>query len=336
MAGARRLIGPKELRMNVLARWGPPILSTRRWRLLVALPLVVLLLAIWACGFSISPRPGARPLPTADVPDAGLRLAIQITGQYRGAAPIVMTLRIFEGTDGREVALANDVRVACNGKVAARNPLEYLRLICERERPGNSYQVAFTDGRGRTTTVNIPVPPGDFAFVSPRAGATVPIPTDGALVVRYTMPLAPANGKVAVDSLTATCARAGPYCGAVYANLQPSQQQGTPTPDPRQPTATPFEIHVAPTPTPGPNDGGTPVPVYTPIPTIGPPTPTVSVTQNGQTGVIYLTGDYSAFVPAPGSLSMSVEVDEAPDPGGFAAVSVTYLDAVDASITWTR
>lgn len=313
------------------------MLPARTRRLAVALPLVGVLLAIWACGFSVGPRIGARPLPTAQRPNADLRLAIQITGQYSGAANIVMVAHIFEGTDMREVALADNVRATCNGKVTGHDPLGYLRLACERERPGNSYQLAFTDGRGATTTVNIPVAPGDFAFVAPRDGATVPIPNNDALMVRYTMPLAPSHGKAVVDSVTATCSQAGAYCGAVYANLQPQPTpQPTPTPDPRQPTATPFAIHVAPTPTPGPNDGGTPVPVYTPVPTIGAPTPTANVTQHGQAGTVYLTGDYTSFVPAPGDLSMSVELDEAPDPGGFAAVTVTYIDAVHASVTWTR
>jgi hypothetical protein len=300
----------------------------------VALPLVGLLLAIWACGFSIGPHVGARPLPTTQRPDVNLRLAIQITGQYSGAANVGVMMRVFEGANTSEVALPNNVRVTCDGKAAGHNPFGSLYLQCPRQPPGGAYLVGFTDSHGASTTLIIPVPLGTFAIVSPRDGAVVPIPTDGALVVRYTEPSPPANGKVAVDNLTASCnlTETTP-CGAVYANLQP---QPTPTPDPRQPTATPYAIHVAPTPTPGPNGSGTPVPVYTPVPTIGPPTPTVAVTRNGQEGVVYLTGDYITFVPAPGTLTMSVEVNETPAPAGFEAVSVTYSDNSQSHITWTR
>jgi hypothetical protein len=62
----------------------------------------------------------------------------------------------------------------------------------------------------------------------------------------------------------------------------------------------------------------------------------VVVTQNGDTGTILLTGDYSQFQPAKGFLSMSVEAHETPDPGAFSSVSVAYTDALHTQFTWTR
>jgi hypothetical protein len=62
----------------------------------------------------------------------------------------------------------------------------------------------------------------------------------------------------------------------------------------------------------------------------------VVVTQNGDTGTILLTGDYSEFQPARGFLSMDVEAHVMPDPGDFSSVTVSYSDMLHTQFTWTR
>jgi hypothetical protein len=319
----------------------------RRRSVLWLLPLLSVTFAMLACGISLGSHIGYRPPPATHLPASQLRLEVYITGQYEqyGATPITLVrIRIFETPTAREVSLADKAILTCNG-VDIENTSDALGRTCPQQPPGGAYRLVYTDEHGAQTTVVIPVLNGTFAILSPQNGATVQIPTNGTLPVRFTVPTAPANGGVAIDSVTAACSVSDAQpCGAVDANLRPTA------------TATPGQgdgvITVAPlaaklgnsTPQPGktptrgpiPTQPPTPTPGATQTPSIPSPTPTVVVTQNGDTGTIMLAGDYGEFQPAKGFLSMTVEAHVTPDPGDFSSVSVIYTDTLHTQFTWTR
>src|SRR6185437_6442812 len=273
------------------------IARMRSYRLLWLLPLLSLTLATLACGISLGSHIGYRPPPATHLPASQLRLEIQILGQYEqygkpsGSPTVGIAVRVFEGTKASESSLADKATLTCNGVDIKRNAYGFSPP-CPRQPPGGAYRLVYTDEHGAQTTVAIPVPTGAFAILSPQDGATVPIPTNRTLPVRFTVPTAPVNGSVAIDNVTAACSVSDAQpCGSVYANLQPDA-----------------------TPTPG----------ATQTPTTPSPTPTVVVTQSGDTGTILLAGDYSEFQPARGFLSMSVDAHVTPDPGDFSSVTVIY------------
>lgn len=322
----------------------------RRLLWLLPLPLLTLALATLACGISLGSHIGYRPPPATHLPASQLRLDISILGQYQqystsSSVPTVgIAVRVYEGTNTREVSLPDKATLTCNGVDIKQNSNGFSPP-CPRQPPGGVYRIVYTDEHGASTDVVIPVPLGAFAILSPQDGATVPIPTNGTLPVRFTIPTAPANGSVAVDNVTVACSVSDAQpCGAVDATLRPAT------------TATPGQgfgaFAIAPlvknvgnvTPQPGktptrgpvPTQGPTPTPGATPLPTMPIPTPTVVVTQNGDTGTILLTGDYSEFQPAKGFLSMSVEAHVTPDPGGFSSATAIYTDTIHTQFTWTR
>lgn len=322
--------------------------------LLTLLPLLSLLLAIWACGISLGSHYGYHAPPVTHRPASQLRLTIQIGGQYEqyGASPDVQVqVRVFEVSNSNEVSLADNASLTCNSVDIKRNSYGFSPP-CPPQPPGGVYRITYTDEHGAATTVVVPVPAGAFAILSPRDGASVPIPTNGTLTVRYAIPTPPANGSVAIDNVTAACSVSDAQpCGAVYGNLRPSatatpgQGIGVATVEPFAAgldNATPLPGKTptrGPTPTHIPTQGPTPLPGSTSQPTTpGMPaaTPTVVVTQNGDTGTILLSGDYSEFQPAKGFLSLSVEAHVTPDPGAFSAVTVSYADTLHTSFTWTR
>jgi hypothetical protein len=314
------------------------------------LPLLSLTLATLACGFSFGSHIGYQPPPATHLPASQLRLEISILGQYQqystsSSAPTVgIAVHVFEGTNTREVSLPDKATLTCNGVDIKQNSTGFSPP-CPRQPPGGAYGLIYTDEHGAKTTVVIPVLTGAFAILSPLDGAIVPIPTNGVLPVRFTIPTAPANGSVAIDDVTAACSVSDAQpCGAVDATLRPTATAtpgqglgafaiaplaanvGNVTPQPgKTPTRGPVPTQ-APTPTPG----------ATLIPAMPTATPTVVVTQNGNTGTILLTGDYSEFQPARGFLSMAVEAHVTPDPGGFSSVSVIYTDTLHTQFTWTR
>ena len=329
------------------------IAQKRSHRVLWLLPLLSLTLATLACGFSLGSHIGYQPPPATHLPASQLRLAIQITSQYANYSATsnpnaYINIGVFDATNAQEFTLPENAQISCNGKAITRSypmPGKNLSFSCPREQPGGTYRIAYTDEHGATTNVVIPVPLGTFAILSPQSGAAVPIPANGALSVRFTIPTAPANGSVAIDDVTAACSVSDAQpCGAVDATLRPTA------------TATPGQglgaFGVAPlsegvgnaTPMPGktptrgptPTQAPTPLPGATPLPTMPIPTPTVVVTQNGDTGTILLTGDYSEFQPARGFLSMAVEAHVTPEPGGFSSVSAVYTDTLHTQFTWTR
>ncbi|HEX5439720.1 MAG TPA: hypothetical protein VFW76_02475, partial [Ktedonobacterales bacterium] len=231
--------------------------------------------------------------------------------------------------------MPDNASLTCNGKDVKPHTTNLVPPTCPRQPPGGAYHIVYTDEHGAKSTVVIPVLAGPFAILSPQDGAAVPIPTNGTLPVRFTIPTAPANGSVAIDVVTVACSVSDAQpCGEVDAILQPaapatpgqgrgpaaiaplSEGVGNATPPPGK----------TPTRGPVPTQSPTPLPGATPLPTMPTVAPTVVVTQNGNTGTILLAGDYSEFQPARGFLSMSVEAHVTPDPGGFSSVSVIYTD----------
>jgi hypothetical protein len=287
------------------------------------------------------------------LPASQLRLAIQITSQYANYSATsnpnaYINIGVFDATNAQEFSLPENAQISCNGKEVTRSsptPGRNLSFSCPRQQPGGTYRIAYTDEHGAKTTVVIPVPTGTFAILSPQDGATVPIPTNGVLPVRFTTPTAPTNGSGAIDDVTAACSVSDAQpCGAVDATLRstatapPGQGLGAFAVAPLAASvgnATPLPGKT-PTSGPVPTQAPTPTPGATQTPTTPSPTPTVVVTQNGNTGTILLTGDYSEFQPARGFLSMAVEAHVTPDPGGFSSVSVIYTDTLHTQFTWTR
>jgi hypothetical protein len=78
--------------------------------------------------------------------------------------------------------------MTCNGQDITPT-VQGFAHPCPRQPPGGAYQIAYTDEHGATTTVTVPVPKGVFALLSPQPGAHVPIPRNGALPVRFSIPL---------------------------------------------------------------------------------------------------------------------------------------------------
>jgi len=326
------------------------IARKRRRSILWMLPLLSLALATLACGISLGSHIGYRPPPATHLPASHLRLEIQIGGQYEqygnpsGAPTVGIAVRVFEGTKASESSLADKATLTCNGVDIKRNAYGFSPP-CPRQPPGGAYRLVYSDEHGAKTTVVIPVPTGTFAILSPQDGATIPIPTNGTLPVRFTVPTAPVDGSVAIDNVTAACSVSDAQpCGSVYANLRPD---ATPTPGQGRGISAlaPLSAGIGnATPLPGKTPTSAPIPTLPPTPTPGAtqtpttpsPTPTVVVTQKGDTGTILLTGDYGEFQPAKGFLSMTVEAHVTPDPGDFASVSVIYTDTLHTQFTWTR
>lgn len=321
-----------------------------RSRMMLSLASLLSLLAICACGISLHGGMGAPPLPVTHLPASKLRLAIQITGQYGDKPNVYGNIGFLDGTKLTPVTIPANASLTCNGSAIAPSPHGEIYFSCPRQPPGGSYRFTFTDEHGATTTVVVPVPTGTLAILSPQAGSAVPIPTNGKLTIRYSIPIPPPHGSVAIDSISVWCrvSTAEP-CGAVGVSLQP---YATPTPaGPVPPTSTPYRGLPTPTPngllaptptedrgaaTPTPKPGDTPTP--TPVSDAGnAATSSASVTQRGGPGTVVLTGDYSAFQPGKaGGIAMYIEVHVVPDRGAFMTTSVVFSDSVTAPVTWTR
>lgn len=303
------------------------------------LPLLGLALAVWACSGTVR---HANPPPVTHLPASQLRLKIKIEGQYSDAPTVQTQIHIIVANTGQEVSLADKARLTCYGSdVKPSYPNNVIRP-CPRQPPGGAYRFAFTDEQGVSTTVVVPVPAGQFAILSPRAGSSVHIPVDGALAVRFSVPIPPPNSSITLLEVIAACqADPGATCDSIANNffLEP-----TPTPLVGVPTATAFPAIYPPTPTPNSS-----IPTATVFENRGPPTPTPppgatptapyydgTVTRTGGTATVGLTGDYSLFQPGSGYIELSITEQVASDRGGFAAASATMGGDIVANITWTR
>jgi hypothetical protein len=320
-----------------------------RYTLLCLAPVLSLLLALGGCG--------ASPLPVTHRPAADLHLQIHISNQYSDRANVYLQVRVFDGTNSNGVALADKASLTCNGAdIKSRTPATVAASgSCSRQAPGGAYKIMYTDEHGTATTATVPVPLGTFAILSPLAGSTVAIPTNGAFTARVSLPTPPSNGAFTIDGVSATCGAYPNSCGGVYAL---SQISVTPTATAGA-DATPTVKHAGdggvaqlvsdhvfsatPTPPATPTAGQNPTPAATSTPPAtltpaqGPPPATATMTQDGTTGTITLRGDYSAFAPNTGEFSTQVKAQVIPDPGDFGAAIADYgSDRISSAITWAR
>ncbi|HEY7343455.1 MAG TPA: hypothetical protein VH591_21475 [Ktedonobacterales bacterium] len=316
-------------------------IGRRRPLLLWLLPLMSLALAFLACSaISIAPR-RAIPPPVTHLPASQLRLMIQINGQYGDAPTVQSLIHIFVAQSGQEVSLADKARLTCNGSDVKSATAPSVG-ICPRQPPGGAYRFTYTDEDGASTTGVVPVPAGQYAVLSPRAGSTVHIPTDGALAIRFALPIPPPNSSITLLEVIAACqGTPGASCDSIANNFFIA---ATPTPLTGVPSPTTFVNHGPPTPTPNSSK-----PTATIYENRGPPTPTPppgstptapefdgTVTQTGGVATVALTGDYTPFQPGPGSIEISIEEQIAPDRGGFAAASAIMGGDTTTNITWVR
>ena len=285
------------------------VLTTRLAALRV-LALLSLLVALWACGG------GSLNVVTTHRPASDLRLELRITDQFQNTPTVDMHVQIFEGTNPQPVYLATSARLTCNGS-DIKPSVEHTSRPCPRQVPGGMYEVAYTDEHGAVTTMMVPVPIGEFAILSPQPNAQVPIPTNGALQVRFSIPSRPSLGTISIPSVTASCGIPGALCGAVagtFWNLAVVTPSVAPlrTPTPSVAMSCDVSSDLASVP-PGPY-----------------------LTFSGKEGVVTLTGDFAAFQPGPGRIDLSVAACAMPSNSGFMPAPVTFSDILFAPVVWSR
>lgn len=282
--------------------------TSRRYLPVAALPMVALLLAAMTCAGAKS----SINVVTTHLPAAQLRLALKIAHQYSDAPDVQVQVQVFEGTKTQPVFLAESARLTCDGSDIKPTP-EQLAHPCPRRAPGEAYQIVFTDEYGATAQVMAPVPIGTFAVISPRPGALVPIPMNGAFKVGYSTPISPVNGSVSIGLVTVSCGAPQPSCGIVASSPQ-SYARVTPSVAPASPMVSPDATSCTPA---------------------APPEGQLETRSEGK-GSFIVTGDYGMFQPGPGRVDVNVDACATPDPGGFSAVAADFSDNISAPITWTR
>jgi len=302
-----------------LSSFRRPIIAQRRNQafhsaLLRVAPFSLLLVFV-ACGTT---------LPVTHHPASELRLEIIIGDQFNEKPNVSVSVHIHDETNQREVALADNTRVTCNGTdisadaktipIIRTNPI-FVLGFCPRQPPGGSYKIAYTDEQGASTTATVPVPSGAFSILSPPPGSTVPIPMDDAFTLRLSLPTPPPGGSASVDDIMLTCGANENTCEELF--WTDLQKEATPpvsaTPTP-QVTLTPF---LKPTPSPA-------------------PAPTATLSQDGAIATITLRADYSQVAPNAARIVVFAHVQAPPDPGGFAAATAVYGEQFSSDITWTR
>jgi hypothetical protein len=302
-----------------LSNFRPPAVLQRRHQAFCSALLRVapfgLLLVFVGCGAT---------LPVTHRPASELKFEIIIGDQFSEQADVSVSVHVHDETDQREVALADNTRVTCNGIVISSHPHffpftpstpTFVMGSCPRQPSGGSYKITYTDEHGASTTATVPVPSGSFAILSPPPDSTVPIPIDDALTLRLSLPTPPPGGNATVDNVLLTCGANENTCEELYwSNLQ---KEATPpvsaTPRP-QVTLTPFLER-------------------TPSPT---PMPTATISQDGATATIMLRADYSQVAPNAARIVVFAQVQAPPDPGGFAAATAVYSEQLSSNITWAR
>jgi hypothetical protein len=296
---------------------------------------------------------GAQTLPVTHRPAADLHLEIHIASQYKvqtqDQATVSVRVRVFDATSSNGVSLADKAHLTCNGTNIKTPPPAIVAGAgsCPRQPPGGAYRFTYTDEHGTSTTTIVPVLPGAFAILSPLAGSTAPIPTDGHLTIHVSLPTPPLSGTFTVESVSVSFGSSQSAFGGMYAKVQDaaaptvsptarnassrglaslaSGQAFAATPPP--PPATPTQGYQPPTPTPA--DTQTPSPPAPPA--------TATMTRAGAAGTIMLNGDYSQFEPGDGEVTIQVKAQVAPDPGGFAAATAAFdSEYISSPVTWTR
>jgi len=281
--------------------------STRRTRraLLYCLPLVSLLLTSMSCSRS------TVIISVTHSQASALRLSLTIRDQYSDKPTVQVFVEIREATTNQLVGLAKPAHLTCNGQ-DIMPIIQGSEPSCPRQPPGGAYQIGYTDEHGASTALTVPVPKEVFALLSPQPVAHVPIPTNGALSVRFSTPL-PASQASLDGSAIVWCGATGQAtCGGVVSRslydtvATPSVANGTIS------TPTPDTVSCRPSP---PLENG-------------------FVSVRGDQVTLNLTGDFGSFLPGPGGITLSMSECTMPDPAGFASVRVTFADGLTAPITW--
>ena len=271
------------------------------------LPLMTLLLAIWACG-------GTAVVAVTHKPASQLRIALDIAGQYSNRPTVQIGVEIYDLVNQQSFALAKSARLTCNGSDIVPT-IQSGTHTCPRQPPGGAYHIEYTDEHGVSTTVTVPIPTGVFALLSPQPGALVPIPTIGALSVRFSIPHLVAPASVTDGSIDASCGDVQYSCGLE--------------------TSGPFDNPIA-TPSVA-NGSGTAVATSNAL--TCPPSPlpkNLHATMHGDQVTYILSDDFTSFQPGPGSIDLWIAMCMSPNPAGFAAARVTFSDSISAPITWVR
>jgi hypothetical protein len=172
-----------------------------------------LAVAIWACG--------ATP-PFTNQPGGDLTLEVTIHNQFVVDQPNVMvTIQLLVHSTGVRVLPGAQARITCNGVDATLRNIGVARPY-PRQLAGGAYHIVYTDGQGATTTATVPIPTGALMLLSPRAGGTVRIPTDGMLLLQFNVPMAPPGGTVTLNSAGAWCGTSPAFgCGLVVTDGVP-------------------------------------------------------------------------------------------------------------------
>ncbi len=170
-----------------MTRRSVPRRTIRTWLLgaLLLMPLLV------AC----EETPSVKAIPTQD-----LHFSFDITGMYahdlpfQAADPDVRMDVEVDVLSRIGSPLDRGQRLTCDGQTdpAEKRPWRSLTFRLPRRPPGQAYHCVYTDERGATTELTVPVPLGKLAFISPTAGAHLLPLGDGArLPIRYTFPAPP-------------------------------------------------------------------------------------------------------------------------------------------------
>src|SRR4029077_20206395 len=136
--------------------------STTHHPLRVVIVVLIMLcsgLTLPACGASITHQPASQ-----------LRLAISIAHQYSsdqlggqaGEQPLVdVSVQLLDQAR-RAVWPPDKAQFSCNGQTMA---IAFIK--CPRQPLGGAYQIGYTDERGVTTIVTVPVPLDTYTLLSP-------------------------------------------------------------------------------------------------------------------------------------------------------------------------
>ena len=264
-----------------LSSFRRPIIAQRRNQAFHSALLRVapfsLLLVFAACGAT---------LPVTHRPASELRLEIIIGDQFNEKTNVSVSVHVHDETNQREVALADNTRVTCNGTdisadvvhpIFPDKPPHSFWALVSRQPPGGSYKIALHDEHGVSTTATVPVPSGSFTILSPPPGSTVPIPIDDALhCASYCQPHHQVGAR-AVDDIMLTCGANETTCEELF--WTDLQKEATPSAPLHQrhscPTLAPFLKRT---------------PSHA-------PTPTATLSQDGDIATITLRADYSQVAP---------------------------------------
>jgi hypothetical protein len=285
---------------------------------------------------------GATPVLLTAAPAEDLQLSIRLTGAFTtDDLPVELRVTVQEPSKGGFVALTSAQRLTCEGvsdPSDEEHPWTSAVFVVPREPPGGAYTCVYTDERGQRTILTLPIPAGQFAFVSPAAGARMAIPqppdeptataaatpvpsqpTPLSLVIHYTFPSPPGYTAPLADS-TSTPAAQGP---GPYATIFGEVGCGAPPPLPlrSQYANATSTAGAAPAPT-----GLACIPANGDLAAA-----TGTYVMSGMHGVYYR---FSGILTGPGWIHLEFQMRWSAPAGGFKSIQVDTRDDVSTPITW--